>query len=355
LTAIVAQIAPEIRDPDQVLKLRQLQTCLASAEPGRPLVLMMGSSRVAMGYRPELIERRNGPIYFNYGMCYSGPLLDLITLHRLLKAGIHPQHILLEVWPPHLAAESAQQFHAVALNVSRLTWSDLKVLAPYTRKRASLYGDWLVNRLESWSTYRFTLTRLFGPHWLDASPEATPRWSGMRERGWLGQDPYRDHPAPSVYQRYLTHTRYRLARELHSPVMARDGRSALLEFLEVCRREKIQVDLIWMPESPEFRGSYGDEGLEEAAADLQSLARREGVRLIDASEWVPEDGFVDGYHLTHAGAELFTRMLESDVLSPYLARREAGRPLASAFLTQHISAGDRSLARRIGAATSSIR
>jgi hypothetical protein len=56
--------------------------------------------------------------------------------------------------------------------------------------------------------------------------------------------------------------------------------------------------------------------------------------LIDTNDWVPEDGFVDGYHLTHAGAELFTRMLERDLLSPLVAHSKGGLNLEAGFLTK---------------------
>ena len=220
LTFVVTCVAPEIRDPDQAFKLRKLQECLAQKDPHQPLVLMMGSSHVAMGYRPEIVERNDGPLYYNYGMCFSGPLLDLITLHRLLDAGIHPDTILLEVWPPHLATESAERTDTIALDVNRLTWRDLEILSPYAAKPRSLYQSWFFNRLESWFTYRFTLTKLFAPALFDTEQTPEARWSGMHERGWLGQNSYRVHPPTKLYQHYLAHTRFSLAKVLSKPYMA---------------------------------------------------------------------------------------------------------------------------------------
>ncbi|HEV8059721.1 MAG TPA: hypothetical protein VGP68_07600, partial [Gemmataceae bacterium] len=186
----------------------------------------------------------------------------------------------------------------------------------------------------SWSTYRFTLTRLFAPALLDSAQDAEARWSGMQERGWLGQHSYRMQPPAEIYARYLLHTRFNLAKVLKKPMMAEDSRNALTDFLDVCHREGIQVGLIWLPESPEFRRSYGKEGLAKASAELQALSRSAGMPLIDTNDWVPEDGFVDGYHLTHAGAELFTRMLERDLLSPLVAHSKGGLNLEAGFLTK---------------------
>ena len=346
LTFVVAYVLPEIRDPDQAFKLRKLQECLAQNDPQRPLVLMMGSSRVAMGYRPELVERQDGPIYYNYGMCFSGPLLDLITLHRLLDAGIHPHTILLEVWPPHLATETAERTDTIALDVNRLSWRDLEILSPYSASPRRLYQSWCVNRLESWFTYRFTLTKLFAPALFDTEQESEARWSGMRERGWLGQNSYRVHPPANMYQHFLVHTRFSLARVLARPCMAEASRSALSDFLGICRREGIQVGLIWMPESPEFRRSYGPAGLAEATAELQAVSRHAGTPIFDTNDWIPEDGFVDGYHLTHAGAELFTHMLEREVLNPLIAQSGGELSLESGFLVKKPSSDKRSTSQR---------
>ena len=120
----------------------------------------------------------------------------------------------------------------------------------------------------------------------------------------------------------------------------------MTEFLKVCREEGIQVGLIWMPESPEFRSSYSAGGLAEATAELQSVSRHAGAPLFDANDWIPEDGFVDGYHLTHAGAEVFTRMLERDVLSPLIAHAGGALSLEAGLLLKKANSDKRSTSQR---------
>ncbi len=177
----------------------------------------------------------------------------------------------------------------------------------------------------------------------------------MRERGWLGQHSYRMHPPAETYSRYIIHTRYSLANVLEKPMMAADARNALNDFLGVCHRQGIQVGLIWLPESPEFRRSYGKEGLAKASAELRALAQRAGMPLIDTNDWVPEDGFVDGYHLTHAGAELFTRMLERDLLSQLVAHSKGGLNLEAGFLTNRSTPDKGSTSQREVPITATIR
>ncbi len=313
LTSVISSASSSVRDPEHAFKLRNLNDCLSQSDSSRPLVLMMGSSRVAMGYRPELVEESGGSIHFNYGICSCGPLLNLITLHRLLDAGIRPHTILLEVWPVHLVQELADNREAAGIEAHRLSWRDLQVLAPFKSHPGQFRREWLLNLVESWSGYRFMLMRLFAPAWLDASPPITARWDGIRERGWLCQESYRLHPRDDIYAFHLKHTQFTLASIFTQPKMTPDSRRALHRFVDDCRREGILVRFIWLPESPAFRGFYRSNGLTEVGADLKNMAKEMGTPLLEARDWIGEDGFVDGFHMTHAGAEQFTRHLLSDV------------------------------------------
>src|SRR5262245_20465685 len=69
---------------DQVLgyKPELLETQLAE-NPGRPLVLFLGSSRIRCGVRPDILSecRTAGgqrPLVFNYGENGTGPLYNLL-------------------------------------------------------------------------------------------------------------------------------------------------------------------------------------------------------------------------------------------------------------------------------------
>ena len=64
-----------LRDPEYGRRLSALRQRQAERGPGRPLVLLMGSSRVAMNVRPGLMEvnrREGGPTVFNFGLCRPG-------------------------------------------------------------------------------------------------------------------------------------------------------------------------------------------------------------------------------------------------------------------------------------------
>jgi Protein of unknown function (DUF1574) len=305
----VAGGAPEIRDPDFEFKLRRLHHCLATSDSQRPLVLLMGSSRVAMGYRPELLDQSSGPLYFNYGLCFGGPILNLISLNRLLAEGIRPRAVYLEVWPPSLTMESADHLDAPALHINRMSWNDVGILARFASHPSDVYTAWFHSRLGGCYSFRFTLMKLFARPLLEPERALEVTWDDIHERGWLGQRSYRTHPDEQIYQRYLLHSRTSLAPYLQAPHFSSPARAALTEFMATCRREGIGVRLLWLPESPKFRDAYNSENLAAFTADLQTMAANGGAQLLDWRASVPEIGFVDGYHLSHAGAELFTRAL----------------------------------------------
>src|SRR5213075_1820404 len=97
---------PDLRDPEFGHKLARLHARLEE-QPGRPLVLVLGSSRTGVGLRPEVLHRfalpgGQPPIVFNFGLTASGPVMELLCLHRLLEEGIHPDWLVVEVMAPLL-------------------------------------------------------------------------------------------------------------------------------------------------------------------------------------------------------------------------------------------------------------
>src|SRR5262245_9114159 len=66
---------PNLRDPEYAFRRDRLVEQLQRRSPGQPFVLALGSSRVAMGLRPEAIAQQpDGPLVFNFGMIGSGPV-----------------------------------------------------------------------------------------------------------------------------------------------------------------------------------------------------------------------------------------------------------------------------------------
>ncbi len=68
-----------------------------------------------------------------------------------------------------------------------------------------------------------------------------------------------------------------------------------------------------MPECSDFRSWYSAETRAKTDGFLQELSRGYGAEIINANEWVADDDFEDGHHLTVHGAEVFTNRLRQDI------------------------------------------
>src|SRR5262249_5963048 len=95
---------PELRDPEYGRRAKALRERVRE-HPTRPLVLVVGSSRSAMGVRPGAWEAaRPGtardPLLFNMATLGSGPIQELLALRRVYADGFRPAVVLIEYWPP---------------------------------------------------------------------------------------------------------------------------------------------------------------------------------------------------------------------------------------------------------------
>jgi hypothetical protein len=297
---------PEFYDPKYGWRLTQLRARVAKA-PGRPLMVVLGSSRAEQGFRPGLLTASHGdtgPLIYNLARGGSSPLLHLVTLHRLLSDGPRPDLVLLEVFPPSLVEDEA----GVAL--PKISLRDLAVLRRYPVPW-STYTGFVRDRALFWPTYRAGLVADFalaglstggswgkhlwerGGEWREISEGATPE-----ER--------RDLTADSGRRYY---------RKLQDFCVATDADRALRALLDLAHDRGIGVVLFLMPEASEFRSWYTPAALERLSAYLASLQQDYGLPLIDARRWISDDDFWDGHHLLRHGAATFTERFGSRILS----------------------------------------
>src|SRR5207302_11361244 len=92
-------------DPEYGRKLTRLRAKLKHKPAGQPLVALVGSSRTAMGIRPDAMWDDRPPadrpaLAFNCGICGAGPVLQHVTLDRLLRDCVRPDTVVAEVWLP---------------------------------------------------------------------------------------------------------------------------------------------------------------------------------------------------------------------------------------------------------------
>jgi hypothetical protein len=306
---------PELRDLEYGTKRARLQARLAVA-PGRPLFVVIGSSRANHGFHPgalpplPAVRPPRGrpaapPVVFNGSLMGSGPILQLLSLRRMLNDGVRPDWLLLEVWPPFLQQEGPRaEIRKIA--VPRLGWRDLPVLAPYYPDPLALYQDWCVARLAPWSASRFILLEEFARDWLPREVRRDDQWAKIDPSGWL---PYLNSGDPEVVRERLprVHKTFRIALEQFRVSESADR--ALRESVALCRREGIAVGLLYLPESKVFQGWYPAAARAEADRYLDRLGRDCRVPLVNARDWSPDTDFADGFHLLPAGADAFSKKL----------------------------------------------
>jgi hypothetical protein len=315
---------PELRDLEYGAKRNRLRARLAE-EPGRPLLLVLGSSRTNLGIHPAALPPLPAePVVFNASLQGAGPVLELICLHRLLDDGIRPDWLVLECWPPnwHQDGDLAEFYR---IPVSRLAWSDLRVLCRYHARPGLLYEEWGLARITPWSSSRFALLMQYARDWLPREPRRDDMWKRIDASGWL---PYLHSADPREVRQRTPRMHRNFAPILNSFHVSAVADRAWHEMLTLCRREGIHVALLYMPESQAFRGWYPPAVRAEADDYLNGLSREYGVPLIDARDWCPDEDFADCIHLLPPAADQFTERLGREVL-PKLIRGEGARPQAA--------------------------
>src|SRR4051794_38759189 len=98
LAAAVEVRHREWRDPELGHRLQLLHERRSEA-PGRPLVLVVGSSRVQQGINPSAMGFRDepgDPLVFNFGYRGASPIIAARNVLRVLDAGVRPDFVLIE-------------------------------------------------------------------------------------------------------------------------------------------------------------------------------------------------------------------------------------------------------------------
>lgn len=326
LLLITAYRLPELRDLEYASKLRRLRQRLAE-EPGRPLIVILGSSRAGYGIRPEVVRDwrtldGGSPIVFNFGMTGSGPILELLCLHRLLAAGIHPTQVILEVLPPSLNQTGTRtELHWTP--ISRLGWEDLQLMRHYSELPRQLCFDWWRMQCMPCFALRFALLSRCAPGW---PPWRARRdiWQDLDRSGWMIY--------PHTILNAMEQRRAReFARGQYAPAFA-DFRITsvadrpLRDLLALCRRQGIKATLLLMPEGPEFQSWYPPHAWAEVDAYLACLSREYDATRIDARSWLPETAFFDSHHLHPDGATAFTQCLARELPKLVATRRQEETP-----------------------------
>ncbi|OWK46695.1 hypothetical protein FRUB_00394 [Fimbriiglobus ruber] len=302
-TGAIEAFRPDTIDPEYSHRLSLFHQQTTASE--RPSVMVMGSSRIGLSFVPEELP----PIYdsggrsvvaFNASHVGAGPVTNLVLLRRLLRDGVRPTHVILEVMPSFLSHES------YFLLASCCSASDVSLAATY------------MNRADIAWEYVHTGAVLF-PHRARAAcapPEPAENFGPLGGRTDLLKTATPEFRARATFVQTHVH-------ELKDFQIADEGDRALRDTIALCRTHDIGIVLLMTPEGTPFRALYGPGREELFAGYVNRVGLETGVTVIDARRWLRDDEFYDSHHALQTGASTFTARLGHDVITPLVGRDEA--------------------------------
>jgi hypothetical protein len=244
-------------------------------------------------------------LVFNFAHNGMGPVFQHLYLRRLLREGVHPSRVVLEVMPMYLHHEPDY------FVVHFVLGPEIPAAASYVSLPSLV---WNVGRRQE-AVYAAAARALF-PGDLRRLVRPDPAL-GVGTTLALG-GPGRLRDTVSTAERHRLLGLQRAAYRQRGPTfIARRAERALRDSLALCRRENIAVVLLLSPEGESFRQIYPPGAEETVAAFVRRLGEQSGAAtVVDARRWLVEEDFMDGQHVLRHGAEKFTRRLHDEVLVP---------------------------------------
>jgi len=280
--------------------------------PDRPILAVIGGSRVGTGFVPEELE----PIYdkngrqitvVNFSRLGAGPRMNLLQLHRMLRDGITPTWIVVEIVPAHLCSEITviADLSLADVDVLRPQWNDKRLrINPAKARLKGLFryrNGFLDSVAPAFATGPAIHLSQYGgnPRWLESASRATAdKPDLLREIRWQYQE--------------------RMANWQVDPQL--DG--AMRELLEVCKQRGIRAAITLFPESTEFHSWYGPSVENDIQCYFAALCDAYALPFFDCRDWMEDKAFHDPHHLTPEGAKRFSEVFEKKVVQS-LVREES--------------------------------
>jgi hypothetical protein len=312
-----------LADPEYQLKLTYLKARLKKRPAGAPLVLALGSSRFGVGICPDAVASVSSdagfqPLLFNFALCRSNPVMELVCLRRLLADGIRPDCVLIELYPLFFnQAGLGDHDHIKDWVCKRFQTRDWPLLARYHPQFRDIHDRWQADRLLPVYSHRDLVLDRWLPQW-------EPRlhgleWQFVDEWGWLDYPRWQGIPR-AIRQQHIEATRAGYAHQVTRFAPQEASHRALLEMCDLCRRKGIKAAFVLFPDTlgPIYSAEYTDQ----SAAYIAQLSEMVSVPVIDLSQQCSEDDFRDCQHMEPAAARRFTAWFEREVLEPFLANTE---------------------------------
>lgn len=304
-------LRPQVRDPEYGRRVQKLRARIAE-NPDRPVVVVIGSSRAAMGISPAAWEHnrprgdRPDPLLFNMSLVGGGPVIELFCLKRLYHDGFRPAAVILEYWPAFLR-EDGPYWELGRIDSNRYFRSDRAFVREFSKDPRKVEREMNAARWNPLFENRFRLLSQVFPSWLPWTKRLDVTWVGVDDWGWL---PGVETPAPHgpiTRQTRLDHCETIYRDQFKGYSIGPIADHALRESVALARKNGAKVALTWLPESSEFRSWIPPTVEEECRRHLDKLCRELNVPLIDGRSVLADEFLADGFHLTRTGAEEFTR------------------------------------------------
>lgn len=307
------EVWPSLRDPEYGRRAARLKARVAE-NPGRPLALVVGSSRTSMGVNPaawEAVRPAAAPMLFNLSIAGSGPMIELMTLRRAFADGVRPAVVLLEFWPPFMRQDGLY-FEPNRIDHHRLFWGDRETVREICPDPPDIESKMRTTRFNPIGENRHRWLAQVFPSWLPVSKRLDGSWSTLDPWGWL---PGLDEDAGRAGRLVGSEAYYRPA--LTGCRVDPKSDWAVRESVRLARSHGAAVGFVWLPESSEFRSWYPRDTEQHSREYITKSCGELGAPLIDAREWVPDVRLSDGFHLTRKGAAEFTRKLGPAVTAAF--------------------------------------
>lgn len=318
MTMVMDDWLPMLHDPEYGYKLVLLRQRLAE-RPAHALTVLLGSSRSELGFDPESLSQRASAhgreeLVFNFAITGCGPVQELQTLTRLLRHGVKPERVLIEVHPLMLHQEEGfgeEQW----LEPRRMDWRDMLLVKDYVFKPYDFAWRWCRCRLAPWYSNRFLILDRFARRWLDQHTPVHP-WRGLSDYGWLAFP----QVTPDERRRGMENARREYAAMLNAYHVTEPADRAMHNLLRLCQAEQIESALLVMPEGSQFRAYYAPAAREHFNGYMERLSGEFSVPVYDATEWCDDDDFWDSHHLLASGAKHFSQRFGRQAWSDFQAR-----------------------------------
>lgn len=323
LAAAVETVLPKLRDPEYGYRITPLHTH-QQTHPDRPLVLVLGTSRVQNSIDPSAMgfpDQPGSPLVFNFGQSAASPLRQWITLQRLEAEGVRPAAVVIEIFSTSLGNPGPDEPGykrdvAFEHDLPRLTYSDVTRMEPYLDNAFAFRRRWAAERLNTLKSQQPVILSHLAPEWQPWHMRIDHHWTMLDEFGFTYYPPFdADEQRPRRQARVWDEHGKELQHVHVSKLTARVHRDVVAHY----RERGIPVAFFVTPDSPTFQSWYSPESRAALAEYLRALKEELKCPVFAPVGVYTEEDFADGHHMLGPIASRFSREFAELQLKPWLA------------------------------------